>query len=48
MIVACEPLTFCANEGAMGLSEPVAVAVDAAITTVDDLVDELLERKVLS
>jgi len=48
MIVAREPLTFCGNEGAMGLSEPVAVAVDAAITTVDDLVDELLERKVLS
>jgi hypothetical protein len=31
----------------MGLSEPVAGA-DAAITAVDDLVDELLERKVLS
>jgi hypothetical protein len=32
----------------MGLSEPVAGAVDAAITAVDALVDELLERKVLS
>jgi hydrogenase maturation protease len=48
MIVACEPLTFCGNEGAMGLSEPVAVAVNAAITTVEDLADELLEGKVLS
>jgi hydrogenase maturation protease len=48
MVVACEPLTFGGDDGAMGLSEPVAAAVDAAITTVDELVDELLERKVLS
>ena len=32
----------------MGLSEPVAAAVDTATTTVEDLVYELLERKVLS
>jgi hypothetical protein len=32
----------------MGLSELVSAAVNAAIATVDDLFDELLERKVLS
>jgi hydrogenase maturation protease len=48
MVVACEPLTFGGEDGAMGLSEPVAAAVDAAITTVEDLVGELLEGKVLS
>ena len=48
MVVACEPLTFGGEDGAMGLSEPVAAAVDAAIATVEDLIDELLKRKVMS
>jgi hypothetical protein len=33
---------------AMGLSELVSAAADAGIATVDDLLDELLERKVPS
>jgi hypothetical protein len=45
MAVACERLTFGGNNGAMGLSEPAAAAVNAAIATVDDLLDDLLERK---
>ena len=47
-VVACEPLTFGGEDGAMGLSEPVAAALDTAIATVDQLVDELSERKVMS
>jgi hydrogenase maturation protease len=48
VIVACEPLTFGDEDGVMGLSEPVAAAVDAASATVDELVDQLLTRKVMS
>ena len=48
ILVACEPLTFGDKNGAVGLSEPVAAAVDAAIATVEDLIDELREGKVLS
>ncbi|WP_428489453.1 hydrogenase maturation protease [Rhodopila sp.] len=47
-VVACEPLTFGDEDGAMGLSEPVAAALDAAIATVEQLVDELSKRKVMS
>lgn len=47
-VVACEPLTFGGDDGAMGLSEPVAAAVDAAIATVEDLIHELLKAKVMS
>jgi hydrogenase maturation protease len=47
-VVACEPLTFGGEDGAMGLSEPVAAAVDAAIATVEELIDELQKGKVMS
>lgn len=40
-LVACEPLTFGGEDGVMGLSEPVAAAVDAAAKTVEDLVAAL-------
>ena len=47
-VVACEPLTFGGEDGAMGLSEPVAASVDAAIATVEELIDELQNGKVTS
>ena len=31
LLVACEPLTFGGEQGIMGLSEPVAAALDAAV-----------------
>jgi hydrogenase maturation protease len=40
-LVACEPLTCGGEEGVMGLSEPVAAAVDVAVGLVEDLVREL-------
>ncbi|MFZ0205526.1 MAG: hydrogenase maturation protease [Roseiarcus sp.] len=43
LLVACEPLTFGGDEGAMGLSEPVAAAVDAAVTTVEELIREWID-----
>jgi len=42
MLVACEPLTLGGEEGAMGLSEPVAAAIDAAVGIVEDLVEHLI------
>jgi hypothetical protein len=45
-IIQCLPVKPATS--AMGLSELVSAAVNAAIATVDDLFDELLERKVLS
>jgi hydrogenase maturation protease len=45
LLVACEPLTFGGDEGVMGLSEPVAAALDAAVTTVEEVVAELIEEK---
>ena len=42
LLVACEPLTFGDEyDGAMGLSEPVAAAIDGAVLTVEELVREL-------
>lgn len=43
LLVACEPLTFGGDEGVMGLSEPVREAVDAAVSTVEGLIVELME-----
>lgn len=43
LLVACEPLTFGGDEGVMGLSAPVAAAVDAAVKTVEDVVSEMLD-----
>jgi hydrogenase maturation protease len=48
ILVGCEPLSFGPEEGQMGLSEPVAAAVDEAVRTVEYLVKELLDRSVFS
>ena len=44
-LVACEPLTFGGEEGAMGLSEPVAAAIDAAVETIDALISEMIAEE---
>jgi hydrogenase maturation protease len=45
VLVACEPSTFGDEEsGAIGLSPPVAAAVDEAIAVVERLIGELLEQ----
>jgi hydrogenase maturation protease len=41
LIVACEPLTFGDEDGATGLSAPVAAAVDPAVIAVEALVRRL-------
>ncbi len=43
LLVACEPLTFGGDVGAMGLSAPVAAAVDAGVSTVETLIHELID-----
>jgi hydrogenase maturation protease len=43
LLVGCEPLTLGPEEGQMGLSEPVAAAIDEAVSAVESLVRELLE-----
>lgn len=46
VLVGCEPLTFGdEEEGAMGLSPPVAAAVDEAVAAVETLIRELLEEQ---
>lgn len=45
LLVVCEPLTFGGEEGVMGLSEPVAAALDAAVTTVEELVIGLADAE---
>ncbi len=45
LLVGCEPLTLGPEEGQIGLSEPVAAAVDEAISVVESLVKELLEGR---
>ncbi len=42
IVVGCEPATLGPEEGLMGLSEPVAAAVDAAVSLVESLVARLL------
>lgn len=42
LLVACEPLTFGGDEGAMGLSAPVAAAVGVAVDTIGELIDEMM------
>lgn len=42
LVVACEPLTFGGQDGAMGLSAPVAAAVEPAVNAVETLVRRLL------
>ncbi len=46
MLVGCEPETFGPEEGLMGLSEPVAAAVPAAVQIVESLVAKHLEASV--
>ena len=43
-LVGCEPLTFGGEEGLMGLSVPVAAALDIAVRTVEELADQLIKR----
>ena len=42
LLVACEPATLGGDEGVMGLSEPVAAAVDVACRVVEELINELI------
>jgi hydrogenase maturation protease len=42
LLVACEPLTLGGDEGVVGLSEPVAAAVDVAAETIEELIDEMM------
>lgn len=43
LLVACEPASLGGEEGFMGLSEPVAAAVDEAVRLVDKLILEAVE-----
>ena len=45
LVIACEPLTFGDEDGAMGLSAPVAAAVEPAVTAVEALVRNLLREQ---
>jgi hydrogenase maturation protease len=45
LVVGCEPGTFGDEEGAMGLSSPVAAAVNEAVTTIETLIAELLQKE---
>jgi hydrogenase maturation protease len=44
LLVGCEPATFGPEEGQMGLSEPVAASVPAAVKIVESLVAKALEE----
>jgi hydrogenase maturation protease len=43
LLVGCEPMEVDAEEGQMGLSEPVEAAVDEAVCIVESLVAEILQ-----
>ena len=43
LLVGCEPETLGPEEGQMGLSEPVAAAVDEAVRVVESLVTDILK-----
>jgi hydrogenase maturation protease len=43
-IVACEPLTFGPDEGCVGLSEPVAMAVPEAVALVRSLLESMVHH----
>ncbi|MBA2734659.1 MAG: hydrogenase maturation protease [Acidobacteria bacterium] len=45
LLVGCEPAPLEAEEGEMGLSEPVEAAVDEAIKMIESLVAKILEEK---
>ena len=42
LLVACEPLDLGGEDGAMGLSPPVAAAVDTAVAAIDELMPRLI------
>jgi hydrogenase maturation protease len=42
LLVGCEPATFGPEEGQMGLSEPVSLAVNEAVQIVESLVTKIL------
>jgi len=44
LLVGCEPATFGPEEGQMGLSEPVAAAVEQAVRVVESLVQKLCDE----
>ncbi len=45
LLVGCEPQTFGPEEGQMGLSEPVAAAIDEAVLMVESLVTKILKEQ---
>ena len=45
LLVGCEPATLGPEEGQMGLSEPVAAAVDEAVILIEKLVEQNSERR---
>jgi hydrogenase maturation protease len=45
LLVGCEPQTFGPEEGQMGLSEPVAAAIDEAVSMVESLVTKILKEQ---
>ena len=45
LVLACEPLTFGDEDGAMGLSAPVAAAVEPAVAAAEALVRRLLREQ---
>lgn len=45
LLVGCEPATFGPEEGQMGLSEPVAAAVEKAVGIVESLVTKTLDEQ---
>ena len=45
LLVGCVPATLGPEEGKMGLSEPIAAAVDKAVQLVDSLVTRILAEE---
>ncbi|MBB5316999.1 hydrogenase maturation protease [Tunturibacter empetritectus] len=45
MLIGCEPATLGGDEGQMGLSQPVEVAVEQAVKTTEALIRKILEGK---
>jgi hydrogenase maturation protease len=48
LLVGCEPATLGGDEGHMGLSEPVAVAVEEAVKATESLVKRILDGELTS
>jgi hydrogenase maturation protease len=45
LVVGCEPATLGPEEGLMGLSEPVAAAVEEAAAIVESLVSKIIDER---